>query len=209
MPVRAAPSCGKDKTATRRSNTARAGILLSRNWTRPAFSANALGLTSAHLDRPRESSARCDMIRRLRSSWVGAIAGLVATATIISSVVFGAGSVRSLRVVGAGIGLAALVFAFVPILLLVRRGSPIEGKSYLHTTTLVDSGLYGVVRHPQYLAYILFMLTFGLFAQRVFVTVLASLASGLLYLNAILEEHDCAEKLGQGYQDCESLNPEH
>jgi hypothetical protein len=96
--------------------------------------------------------------------------------------------------------LAALVFAFVPILLLVRRGSPIKGKSSLHTTTLVDSGLYGVVRHPQYLAYILFMLTFGLFAQRVFVTVLASLASGLLYLNAILEERDCAEKLGQGYQ---------
>ena len=112
----------------------------------------------------------------------------------------GPGTVRLLRLVGAGIGLVALLFAFVPILVLRRRGRPTEGKSYLHTTTLVDSGLFGVVRHPQYLAYILFMLTFGLLAQRVLVTALASLASVLLYVNAVLEERDCVEKLGQEYR---------
>ena len=68
------------------------------------------------------------------------MAGLVAFATIIGSLVMGAGAVRLLRIVGAGIGTVALVFAFLPILHLMQRGRPTEAKSYLHTTTLVDSG---------------------------------------------------------------------
>jgi protein-S-isoprenylcysteine O-methyltransferase Ste14 len=129
------------------------------------------------------------------------MAGLVAIATIIGAAVLGPGAVRPLRIAGGGIGLVALSFALLPIRTLVRRGRPTEGESYLHTTVLVDSGLFSVVRHPQYLAYILFMLTFGLLAQHIVVTVLAGLASVLLYVNAILEERDCAEELGQEYRD--------
>jgi protein-S-isoprenylcysteine O-methyltransferase Ste14 len=141
------------------------------------------------------------MIQKLRPSWLGPLAGLVAIATIIGAVVLGPGAQRPLRIVGGGIGLIALSFALWPILTLVRHGRPIEGESYLHTTTLVDSGLFSVVRHPQYLAYILFMLTFGLLAQHLVVTVLAILGSVLLYVNAVLEERECTEKLGQEYRD--------
>ena len=141
------------------------------------------------------------MTHALRSSWLGPLAGLVAIATIIAAVVLGSGAVRPLRIAGGGIGLVALLLALFPILTLVRHGRPTEGESYLHTTKLVDRGLFGVVRHPQYLAYILFMLTFGLLAQHMVVTVLASLASVLLYMNAVLEERECAEKLGQEYRD--------
>jgi len=142
-----------------------------------------------------------EMIHGLRSSRIGLIAGLLAIATIISSVVLGPGGARPLRIVGACIGLVALPFAVVPIFTLVRRGKPTEGESYLQTTTLVDSGLFSVVRHPQYLAYILFMVTFGLLAQRMVVTGLAIVASVLLYWNAILEEDECSDKLGQAYRD--------
>ncbi len=141
------------------------------------------------------------MIHTLSSAWLGPMAGVVAIATIIGAAVLGPGAVRPLRIAGGGIGLVALSFALLPILTLVRRGRPTEGESYLHTTVLVDSGLFSVVRHPQYLAYILFMLTFGLLAQHIVVTVLAVLASVLLYVNAILEERECAEKLGQEYRD--------
>jgi protein-S-isoprenylcysteine O-methyltransferase Ste14 len=141
------------------------------------------------------------MTHSLRSSWLGPLAGLVAIATIIGAAVLGPGAVRSLRIIGGVIGLVALPFALVPIFTLVRHGRPTEGKSYLHTTELVDSGLFSVVRHPQYLAYILFMLTFGLLAQHTVVTVLAILGIVLLYVSAILEERECGEKLGQEYRD--------
>ena len=111
------------------------------------------------------------MIHTLRSAWLGPMAGLVAIATIIGAAVLGPGAVRPLRIVGGAIGLVALPLSLVPILTLVRHGRPTEGESYLHTTVLVDSGLFSVVRHPQYLAYILFMLTFGLLAQHMVVTV--------------------------------------
>ena len=42
-----------------------------------------------------------------------------------------------------------------PIILFSRRGSVPKGKSFVHTTQLVDTGIYAVVRHPQYLGGIL------------------------------------------------------
>ncbi len=141
-----------------------------------------------------------ETVSELRSSVIGPFAGLVAIVTIAASAVLGPGEVRFLRVVGAAVGLVALFFAFVPILLLHRLGRPIEGMGYMHTRTVVDSGLFSVVRHPQYLGYILFMLTFSLFAQRPLVTALAGLSIGLLYVNTLLEERECTRKLGQEYR---------
>jgi polyhydroxybutyrate depolymerase len=132
---------------------------------------------------------------------IGPVAGAMAAAVIILAVVGGAGPSRALRVAGAGIGALALVLAVAPIVYLVRRGKPGAGETYLHTTRLVDSGPYGFVRHPQYLAYILFTVTFGLLAQRVPVTVLAVAASAFLYLSAVLEEGECLEKFGDAYRD--------
>jgi protein-S-isoprenylcysteine O-methyltransferase Ste14 len=58
-------------------------------------------------------------------------------------------------------GWALLVFSIVLILLAgyefgMKGGAP-EGESLVHTTVLVDSGVYAVVRHPQYLGFILFV----------------------------------------------------
>lgn len=125
----------------------------------------------------------------------------MAIATIVVSVAQGPGDLQALRLIGAAIGFLALPLAFLPIFTLKRHGSPAPGESYMQTATVVDVGLFSVVRHPQYLAYILFMLTFGLLAQSALATVLSALAVALLYLTAILEERECSEKLGQDYLD--------
>jgi len=131
----------------------------------------------------------------------------MAAAVIVLAVVAGPGPSRVLRVAAAGVGGLALALAFVPIVYLVRRGRPAAGETYLHTTRLVDSGPYALVRHPQYLAYILFMVTFGLLAQRALVTVLAVAAAAFLYLSAVLEERECLEKFGAAYRDYMTLVP--
>lgn len=121
-------------------------------------------------------------------SKIGPIAGLFAIATIASSVWVGSGEVRFLRIVGALIGAVALPLSFLPIMVLARRGKPSEGGSYLQTTKIVESHVFSLVRHPQYLSYILFMITFGLLGQSAVVTALAITASGFLYWSMRLEE---------------------
>ncbi len=52
----------------------------------------------------------------------------------------------------------SIVFGWMPIFVLKRKGGVMKGKSYVHTTTLVKNGIYSIVRHPQYTAGILFSL---------------------------------------------------
>lgn len=141
------------------------------------------------------------MVRTPQPFTVGAAAGLFAVATILLAVVTGPGPIRALRLIGGGIGLVAVILAFVPIAQLVRYGRRRPGGTYLDTTALVDRGLFQIVRHPQYLAYLLFMCAFALLAQSLPVILLAAAASVLLYAAAVLEERECVEKWGGAYRE--------
>ena len=57
------------------------------------------------------------------------------------------------------------VFGWFPIYAFKRKGGVPEGKSYMRTTVLVDSGIYSIVRHPQFLAGILISLSLTLISQ--------------------------------------------
>jgi len=62
------------------------------------------------------------------------------------------GSIGWLVWVGWGAFAFSAVLGWVPILAFHRRGGVTKGRTYVHTTQLVTSGLYAIVRHPQYLA---------------------------------------------------------
>ena len=49
----------------------------------------------------------------------------------------------------------SLPFFFSPVLYFKSRGKPATGKSIMDTTVVVESGTYGIVRHPQFLGAIL------------------------------------------------------
>lgn len=57
------------------------------------------------------------------------------------------------------------VFGWMPIHALRERGGVPEGESYMKTTKLVETGVYSVVRHPQYLAGVLLSLSLVLISQ--------------------------------------------
>ena len=50
---------------------------------------------------------------------------------------------------------ASLPFFFSPVLYFKTRGKPAEGKGIMDTTVIVESGTYGIVRHPQFLGALL------------------------------------------------------
>jgi protein-S-isoprenylcysteine O-methyltransferase Ste14 len=46
-----------------------------------------------------------------------------------------------------------------------KKGGAPKGESIVHTTVLIDSGVYPAVRHPQYLGFMLFILALVLMFQ--------------------------------------------
>jgi protein-S-isoprenylcysteine O-methyltransferase Ste14 len=81
-----------------------------------------------------------------------------------------------------------------------EKGGAPEGKSWLATTLLVDSGIYGVVRHPQYLSFMLIPLSFTLISQHWLSAVLGVPSIVLLYLAMGMEEETNIEKFGDEYK---------
>jgi protein-S-isoprenylcysteine O-methyltransferase Ste14 len=41
----------------------------------------------------------------------------------------------------------------------VKKGEVRKGQSYVHTTRLADTGIYSVVRHPQYVTFIMWAIS--------------------------------------------------
>ena len=104
-----------------------------------------------------------------------------------------------------GIALAAFGLALLliipPFIVLKRHGNVRPGGSYMDTTTTVDRGPYAIIRHPQYLGYMLLIAGFALLTQHWLLALPAVLTWVGFAWQAIQEEHDCRERLGRPYAD--------
>ena len=94
-----------------------------------------------------------------------------------------------------------MVLVMTPIVMFPRRGGVPKGKSFVHTTQLVDTGVYAVVRHPQYLGGILslFIATLLFYPHWLF-AVLGIPGAIVLYWSAGEEEKDLMERFGDDYR---------
>lgn len=104
------------------------------------------------------------------------------------------------RNVGWGVLWISAIFGWLPIFTFKKWGRIPKGKSYVHTTTLVDRGVYAVVRHPQYLAGMMMGLALAMIAQHWIVAVLGAIAITIYYVNTFEEENSAIEKFGDDYK---------
>jgi len=68
-----------------------------------------------------------------------------------------------------GVGLyigSGWIFGMLPVFEFKKHGGVKKGDSYIHTSHLVDTGVYSIVRHPQYVTFILFGIAGMLLFQR-------------------------------------------
>ncbi len=100
---------------------------------------------------------------------------------------------------GWGVLWLSAIFGWVPIFTLRSRGD-IHGRSYIHTTRMVDGGIYGIVRHPQYLAGVLLSLALPLITWHWLIILLGVVNPGIYYLNTYQEENENLVKFGDAYQ---------
>jgi protein-S-isoprenylcysteine O-methyltransferase Ste14 len=125
---------------------------------------------------------------------------LIVTQIILAFVVRQPGS-EALRRVGWIAWLTSAFFGWLPIFTLQRKGSVPKGKSYVHTTTLVETGLYGIVRHPQMgTAGLMMCLGLMLTTQHWSSVALGIPAMALIYLDLLSADQRCIEKFGDAYR---------
>ena len=88
------------------------------------------------------------------------VGGAMLVAQFILLFFIGRDYVRLLRYLGFVLWAGGCVLAWLPIFYFRHKAGVPKGKSYVHTTKLVTTGIYSVVRHPQYSSF--FVLAFGL-----------------------------------------------
>ncbi|MBN2550674.1 MAG: isoprenylcysteine carboxylmethyltransferase family protein [Anaerolineales bacterium] len=125
---------------------------------------------------------------------------LLVTQYILAFFVYKLPGLQALQWIGWGIWVISLIFGVAPIFILGHRGGVAKGKSYVETTQLVDTSLYAIVRHPQYLAGILFNLALMLLAQHWLVILLGAISAVLIYLDIQTADQEGLEKFGDAYR---------
>lgn len=130
---------------------------------------------------------------------------LLMLSQIIGSVIYGAlfGSYLGLEIpfyAGWIVLVVGLMFFFSPAIYYPKKGKPGEGKSFMDTRVLVDSGTYAIVRHPQVLGCILLMFAPILISQHWLAVIISVPVSVWFYTEAVKEEKGLILKFGDDYK---------
>ena len=140
-------------------------------------------------------------------SWMGFVPVTLATILFISQIIIGLyllPSVSQIEVLAyAGVGLyvfSGIVFGCLPVFEFRKKGGVKKGESYIHTTKVVDTGIYSVVRHPQYVTFMLWAVAGMLLFQHWIVVLLGAPIFPLTYIDLIKADKDAIEKLGDDYK---------
>jgi protein-S-isoprenylcysteine O-methyltransferase Ste14 len=94
-----------------------------------------------------------------------------------------------------------MIFVIYPFVYFKLKGNVSKGKAYVHTNTIVTTGLYSIVRHVQYTGGILsiFIATPLLYPHWIFL-VLGIPGIWLIYLGTKREDKLMIEKFGDDYK---------
>jgi protein-S-isoprenylcysteine O-methyltransferase Ste14 len=105
------------------------------------------------------------------------------------------------RTLGGLVSLLALPFIFLPFHRLSRDGAVPAGASYMETTRVVDTGIYSIVRHPQYVGYCLLLVGLAIRRQSLAALLLGAVALTLFGLQMAREEKFLAARFGDAYAE--------
>jgi protein-S-isoprenylcysteine O-methyltransferase Ste14 len=109
-------------------------------------------------------------------------------------------SFPALVILGTVVWIFGMVLVMAPIFMFPRRGGVPRGKSFVNTTQLVDSGIYAVVRHPQYTGgvYSLFITTFLFYPHWLF-ALLGVLGTLVIHFSCKEEDQRLIQQFGDAY----------
>jgi protein-S-isoprenylcysteine O-methyltransferase Ste14 len=140
-------------------------------------------------------------------SWKDHVPGTVSSILFVSQIVVGfyllseVSQIEVLAYVGVGLYVSSGIFlGALPVFEFRKKGGVKRGQSYVHTTKLVDTGIYSVVRHPQYVTFIMWAISGMLLFQHWIVILRGLPIIPLTYIDLFKEDKACVERFGEDYK---------
>ncbi len=137
-------------------------------------------------------------------NWVPAtMASLLFLSQIVVGVHLLSGVSQNAMLAYFGVGLyvfSGIFFGLLPVFEFRKKGGVRKGESYVHTTKLVDTGIFSVVRHPQYVTFTLFAIAGILLFQHWIVILLGVPIIPLTYVDLIKADKAAIQKFGDDYK---------
>jgi protein-S-isoprenylcysteine O-methyltransferase Ste14 len=97
--------------------------------------------------------------------------------------------------------LLGLVIMSIPRFELSKRGNIPRGKSWVNTTVVIDTGIYGIVRHPMYAGWIISILAMMVISQYWITILLGIIPLVVVIYYAYAEDRLNILKFGQIYTE--------
>ena len=140
-------------------------------------------------------------------SWIEVIPSVLTTILLFSQIISGLYLLSNINQISilAYIGVSlyvfsGLIFGMLPVFEFRKKGMVKKGKSYIHTTKLVDTGIYSIVRHPQYVTFILWAIAGMFLFQHWIVIILGIPIIPLTYIDLLNADRDGMKKFGDDYK---------
>ncbi len=140
-------------------------------------------------------------------SWLGFFSVVLVSVLFILQIIVGifllsvVSQIEILAYIGVGLYvISGLVFGLLPVIEFRKKGRIRKGKSYIHTTKLVDTGIYSIVRHPQYVTFMLWAIAGMLLFQHWVIVLLGIPIFPLTYIDLVKADRDAIEKFGDEYK---------
>jgi len=146
-------------------------------------------------------------MKKITISWIDIIPSTLITLlliTQISSGIYLLTNTKQITILAyTCVGLyvfSGLIFGMLPVFEFHRKGRVRKGKSYVHTTKLVDTGIYSIVRHPQYITFIIWAIAGMLLFQHWIIIMLGIPIIPLTYIDLINADREGIKKFGEAYK---------
>jgi len=101
--------------------------------------------------------------------------------------------------VGYGLIILAIPFVILSFITLKHKGKPKSG--WEHTTTMIDGGVFRIVRHPLYLGTAICTIGIMLVIQSIPSTILGIIAFGCFWIASKEEDEFNLKKFGDSYKE--------
>ena len=142
-----------------------------------------------------------ELSQQNRSYVFGWIAFALTASVFFANITLPHNSSPFIKFIGVAVLVVSAPLMFTPFLYLKKHGGILKGKAYHETTTVVEIGPYRLIRHPQYLGYILLVAGFTIVSYNLVTTTLALLGILFFYLQALAEEKQCLHTFGDQYRE--------
>ena len=139
--------------------------------------------------------------------WIDVLPMTFITVLFISQIVIGIfllsyfNQIEILAYIGVGLYIfSGCIFGMLPIFEFRKKGGVEKGRSYIQTTKIVESGIYSIVRHPQFITWILWAIAGMLLFQHWIIILLGIPIIPLTYLDLLNADKRLIKKFGDEYK---------